>query len=197
MVKIFKSRYGHHLYMTTSAEEVREIIDDTIFEELWFHLKDQDSPYIFIRLPNMAFNLYTIRFQIVDEVAQMLRLLSLHNKDTGPIDILYTTSKNIKSIYNFDRGDVAVHNNGALVVKKGILFRPKLVEKTIDNFVNMKVKPKKVKRNKQLERHMKKYEIKKNRFKPKSKDGKMQETFELDPKFNDFTAAFAKNKTST
>ena len=54
------------------------------------------------------------------------------------------------------------------------------------------MKPKKVKRNKLLENHRKKYEIKKNRFKPKAKDGKLQETFELDPKFNDFNAAFGK-----
>ena len=125
--------------MTTDPNEVQQIIDDTIYEELWFHLKDKESPYIFIRLPNISFNLYTIRFQIIDEVAQMLRLLSLHNKDISPIDILYTTSKNIKSIYNFDRGDVAVNNNGALVFKKGIPFRPKLVEKTIENFAEIKV----------------------------------------------------------
>ena len=42
--------------------------------------------------------------------------------------------------------------------------------------------------------HIKKYEIKKNRFKPKAGDGKMQETFELDPKFNDFSGAFGKIK---
>ena len=139
MVRIFKSRYGHNLYMTTDPNEVRQIIDDTIYEELWFHLKDKESPYMFIRLPNIAFNLYTIRFQIVDEVAQMLRLLSLHNKEITPINVWYTTSKNIKSIFNFDRGDVAVNNNGAHVIKKGILFRPKLVEKSIDKFVEVKV----------------------------------------------------------
>ena len=139
MVKVFKSRYGHNLFMTTQATEVRQIIDDTIYEELWFHLREKESPYIFIRLPNIAFNLYTIRFQIIDEVAQMLRLLSLRNKDITPIDIWYTTSKNIKSIYNFDRGDIAVQNNGAHVVKKGILFRPQLVEKTILNFTEVKV----------------------------------------------------------
>ena len=140
MVRVFKSRYGHNLYMTTDPNEVRQIIDDTIYEELWFHLKDAESPYIFIRLPNIAFNLYTIRFQIIDEVAQMLRLLSLNNKDITPIDILYTTSKNIKSIYNFDRGDVAVNNNGALVFKKGILFRPHLVEQSIQKFTEVKVR---------------------------------------------------------
>ena len=139
MVKIFKSRYGHNLYVTTNQIEVNEIIADTVYEELWFHLKNKESPYIFIRLPNIAFNLYTIRFQIVDEVAQMLRLLSLHNKETGPIDIIYTTSKNIKSIFNFDRGDVAVNNNGALITKKGILFRPRLAEKTIESFTEIKV----------------------------------------------------------
>ena len=139
MVRVFKSRYGHNLYMTTDPNEVRQIIDDTIYEELWFHLRGVESPYMFIRLPNIAFNLYTIRFQIIDEVAQMLRLLSLKNKDISPIDIFYTTSKNIKSIYNFDKGDIAVNNNGALVFKKGILFRPQLVEKSIQNFTEVKV----------------------------------------------------------
>ena len=139
MVRVLKSRYGHTLYMTTDPVEVRQIIDDTIYEELWFHLKEKESPYIFIRLPNISFNLYTIRFQIVDEVAQLLRMLSLHNKDISNIDLWYTTSKNIKSIFNFDRGDIAVNNNGALVIKKGILFRPKLVEKSIDNYVEVKV----------------------------------------------------------
>ena len=139
MVKIFKSRYGHNLFMTTDPNEVRRIIDDTIYEELWFHLREKESPYFFIRLPNIAFNLYTIRFQIIDEVAQMLRMLSLKNKDISPIDLWYTTSKNIKSIYNFDRGDIAVNNNGALVYKKGILFRPHLVENSIKNFTDVKV----------------------------------------------------------
>ena len=125
--------------MTSDPNEVRRIIDDTIYEELWFHLREKESPYIFIRLPNIAFNLYTIRFQIIDEVAQMLRMLSLKNKDISPIDLWYTTSKNIKSIYNFDRGDIAVNNNGALVTKKGILFRPQLVENSIKNFTDVKV----------------------------------------------------------
>ena len=42
--------------------------------------------------------------------------------------------------------------------------------------------------------HIKKYEIKKNRFKPRGEDNKMKETFELDPKFNDFSGAFGKIK---
>ena len=140
MVRVFKSRYGHLLYSTTSPSEVREIIDDTIFEELWFHLKGENSPYMFIRLPNIQFNLYTIRFQIIDEIAQMLRLMTLEHNNTDPIDIIYTTSKNIKHIYNFDKGDVAVHNNGALVTKKGILFRPGIAEETIKNYQEVKVR---------------------------------------------------------
>ena len=139
MVKVFKSRYGHLLYSTTSQKEVQEIINETTYEELWFHLKGESSPYMFIRLPNIQFNLYTIRFQIVDEVAQMLRLMTLDHNNTKPIDLIYTTSKNIKNIYNFDNGDVAVHNNGALVTKKGILFRPGLASKTMEHFQEVKV----------------------------------------------------------
>ena len=56
------------------------------------------------------------------------------------------------------------------------------------------MKPKKTKNSKQMKSHIKKYEIKKNRFKPRANDGKMQETFELDPKFNDFSGAFGKIK---
>ncbi|KAI7690340.1 hypothetical protein SSS_06670 [Sarcoptes scabiei] len=141
------------IYMGNDKYENEELIKYAWPEDVWFHVDNESSAHVYLRLKTGE-TLDDIPSSVLDDCAQLVKANSIKGNKMSNLSIVYTFSSNLKKTDSMEVGQVGFHDPK--------MIRSLVVPKRINEIVNRLNKTKVLSRLMLIFARREKREIKKN-----------------------------------